>query len=122
MEARQDTEVLSVNTVGAGLSAPAAVLPDPFPAPRGVSTLPPADPEERLDQWLRAGLDALGAACGLVLLDTDEGLVVRSRSGEGHDPLVVAGQVHDGRVAEVLTREAMVASLGGPAAPAPNGD
>src|SRR4051812_47749509 len=107
MEARQDTEVLSVNTGGDGLSELADGYADHLAALHGVSTLPPADPEERLDQWLRAGLDALGAACGLVLLDTDDGLVVRSRSGEGHDHLVVAGRVRDGRVAQVLTREAM---------------
>src|SRR4051794_36351398 len=108
MDGRQDTEVISVGTGGDGPSELADGYADHLAGLHRVSTLPPGDPEERLGQWLRAGLEALGAACGLVLLDTDEGLVVRSRSGEGHEHLTISGRVRDARIAEVLTREAMV--------------
>ncbi len=79
-----------------------------------VSTLPPGDPEERLNQWLQAGLDALGAAEGIVLLGTGDHLVVRAACGE--HPAEPGTRVVDRRIADVLAREAIVASLGGPAA------
>ena len=86
---------------------------DDLAALHRVSTLAPEDPEERLVQWLDAGNAALGARQGVVLLNIDDGLVVRAAVGDAAGGVVVGDEVDDPRVDEAILRGVTVAALGG---------
>ncbi|MCU1497752.1 MAG: domain S-box/diguanylate cyclase protein [Acidimicrobiales bacterium] len=86
---------------------------DDLAALHRVSTLPPADPEERLGQWLDAGRAALDARQGVVLLGLDSELLVRATTGGPEAGVLVGDEIVDDRIEEALNRRATVAVLGG---------
>jgi diguanylate cyclase (GGDEF)-like protein len=89
---------------------------DDIAALHAVSTLPPGDPEDRMQQWLEAGNQALSARQGIVLLTGDDHqLWVRATVGGQVGGVVPGDEVVDPRIEDVLSRRATVASLGGPA-------
>ncbi|CAN5855818.1 hypothetical protein BH23ACT2_BH23ACT2_28930 [soil metagenome] len=93
---------------------------DDLAALHGVATLPPAEPDERLHQWLEAGLAALGADRGVVLLGVEGLLWVRASAivagSQPRPPRLAAGTaVTDDRVTRAIHRRSTVAMLDGPA-------
>ncbi len=86
---------------------------DDLAALHRVSTLPPSAADERLGQWLDAGVAAVGAAQGVVLLGTGEELVVRAATEAPLGGVLPDDEVVDPRVTEAMARRLTVASLGG---------
>lgn len=89
-----------------------------------VATLPPVEPDERLHQWLEAGMAAVGADRGVVLLGVESLLRVRAstvapeaRNRPSPLPLRLAPgtTVTDDRVTRAINRCSTVAVLDGPA-------
>ncbi|CAN5763923.1 hypothetical protein BH10ACT1_BH10ACT1_08600 [soil metagenome] len=100
-------------TRGSGEAAVAERHADDLAALHRVSTLPPGDPDERLVQWLDAGLAALEARQGVVLLGVDGELLVRATTGGAAGGVLTGDEIVDGRIAEVIARRSTVAVLGG---------
>ena len=103
---------------GAGEGEPASTADryaDDLAALHRVSTLPPVDPEERLAQWLDAGVAALAASQGVVLLGADRAFVARAVTSTDVGGVAVGGEIVDRRIAEAIERRVTLASLGGTA-------
>lgn len=83
-----------------------------------VSTLPPADPDQRLAQWLDAGVAALDASQGVVILGTGRELVVRGATATAAGSVTLGDEIVDRRISEAVERRATIASLGGTEVPA----
>ncbi|MCU1370887.1 MAG: hypothetical protein JWO77_2081 [Ilumatobacteraceae bacterium] len=81
-----------------------------------VASLPPGDPDERLIQLVGAGCRALGVGRGFVLLRAPVGLSVRIVAGPDPVGPAAGDTVSDWRLDDVLSRQATVATLGGPGA------
>lgn len=86
---------------------------DDLAALHRVAALGTGDTEARLDQWLDAGCEVLGARQGVVLLGTADELAVRAAVGGEAGGVLVGDEIVDRRVQDALDRRATVADLGG---------